>query len=122
MSILFLKQLIAFLVSIRFIYPLAMPENNRRRSRTRRPEAESPRSSRAAGTRRSSSKRSEAKKTVTIRLSPDLVDRVDEIADAEQRTKQFLWEDAITAYIKRYDHNKRRREARAKKSAETQTD
>lgn len=50
---------------------------------------------------------------MTIRLSPELVDRIDEIADEEQRTKQFLWEDAIIAYIKRYDHNKRRREKRA---------
>lgn len=61
----------------------------------------------------------EAKKTVTIRLTPDLVDRVDEIAYEEQRTKQFLWEDAIVAYIKRYDHNKRRREARAKQREES---
>lgn len=119
MSMFLLKQLIAFLVSTRFIYSLPMSENTGKRSRTRRSQAAGPSASSKSAHDAKKPKRSEAKKTVTIRLSPDLVDRVDEIADAEQRTKQFLWEEAIVAYIKRYDHNKRRREARAKKSAET---
>lgn len=82
------------------------------------PSGGSGRQTRSAGTARRTRTR-EPKVAVTIRLTPEVAEAMTLIAAEEERTQQFIWEQAANAFITRHNRNKRRREARAKQSEES---